>query len=394
MPFTTKMKLFVELVKIYLLKRYSIFESKIFKLIDPYFKLNPFSMDEALRKSFYFGERTKLQAEFDTDVILTEKIIKFLGSKNNRRRKKPLCLYVAFNFPHPPYTVEDPYFSMYDRKSLTNLKPPKLDDKPRFMKLMYEKYRLNELKDSDFKEIRATYYGMITKLDTLIGRIINKLKEVNMYENTAFFFSADHGDYTGDYGLTEKWPNGMQDCLLNVPLIVKIPNLEPVKKINSNLTQTIDIFPTILGIAGIKTKYTHFGKSLIPTIKNEVPIHREAVFAGGGYDTREPQCFEEYLAPEENPIVGVYFDKIDLQNSIPEAACRTQMIRTKNWKLIMRSIKDQGEELYNLETDPEELNNLIDDTRYKNHVDDLKEKLIRFYIKTSDNPPWEHKREF
>lgn len=394
MPFTTKIKLLVELIKIYIFRRYPIFESSIFNLIEPYFKINPFSMDDVLRKSFYFGKRTKLQAEFDTDEILTQKIIKFLDSRRNRRRKKPLCLYVAFSFPHPPYTVEEPYFSMYDRKSVPDLKPVVLDDKPKFMKLMNEKYRLNELQDSDFKEIRSTYYGMITKLDDLIGRIINKLKEVKMYDNTAFFFTADHGDYAGDYGLIEKWPSGMQDSLLHVPLIVKIPNIEPIEGINTNLTQTIDIFPTILEIAGIKTKYTHFGKSLIPIIKNEVSYHRDAVFAGGGYDTREPQCFEEYLAPEENPIAGVYFDKIDLQNSIPETVCRSQMIRTKEWKLVMRSLEEQGEELYNIKNDPDELVNLINDSRYKKQIENMKEQLIRFFIKTSDNPPWEHKREF
>lgn len=59
----------------------------------------------------------------------------------------------------------------------------------------------------------------------------------------------------------------------------------------------------------------------------------------------------------------------------------------------MRSVKEQGEELYNINEDPDELNNLIEDSQYKEQINDLREKLVRFYIKTSDNPPLEHKRE-
>ncbi|NHJ85585.1 MAG: sulfatase-like hydrolase/transferase [Asgard group archaeon] len=393
LPLKTKIKLLWEAFRIYVLKKYSMLESKIFEIMKPYFKNNPFSMDDPHRNSFYFGEKTKLQAEYDPDEMLTERTLKYLGSRHNKRRRKPLCLYIAFWSPHPPYTIEDPYFSMYDRKSIPNPITTNFDDKPKFMKLLHERYRLNELKNDDFKEIRATYYGMITKLDDLIGKIISKFKEIDMYDNTAFFFSSDHGDYAGDYKLTEKWATGMHDSLIHVPLIVKIPGLTPPVNIINGLTQTIDIFPTILEIAKIDTNYTHFGKSLIPIIKNEVSQHRDEVFAAGGYDTREPQCFEHILSSEEHPYIGIYFNKIEMQKTMPEIVCRTQIIRTLEWKLVMRSVKNQGEELYNLKDDPNELNNLINDLKYKEIIENLREKLIRFYIRTSDNPHWSHKRE-
>ena len=75
-----------------------------------------------------------------------------------------------------------------------------------------------------------------------------------IYENSAIFFFADHGDYTGDYGLTEKWPNAFQDCLVNVPLITKIPGIESKGNIYDQLVQTIDLFPTVLNIAQIETQ--------------------------------------------------------------------------------------------------------------------------------------------
>ncbi|TFG11105.1 MAG: DUF4976 domain-containing protein, partial [Promethearchaeota archaeon] len=67
------------------------------------------------------------------------------------------------------------------------------------------------------------------------------------------------------------------------------------------------------------------------------------------------------------------------------------MIRTKMWKLIIRS--EGKEELYDLAYDPQELHNLIDDEAYKSTKINLKEKLLRWYLETSDNPHWKRSRD-
>ena len=137
--------------------------------------------------------------------------------------------------------------------------------------------------------------------------------------------SADHGDYTGDYGLTEKWPNAFQDCLINVPLIIKTPDSHPKNKIIEELVQTIDIFPTVLRIADITTPYTHFGMDLIPLINNEIDVIRQSVFAEGGYNPREPQCFEPVISDRDAPGIGIYYDKTNIpkedQSTVARSAC-------------------------------------------------------------------------
>ena len=70
-------------------------------------KLNPFKEGEKFHKSFYYGERSEEQSH-DFDVNVIQSALEYLDSKPN----KPFCLYVALSFPHPPYTVEEPYFSM------------------------------------------------------------------------------------------------------------------------------------------------------------------------------------------------------------------------------------------------------------------------------------------
>ncbi len=348
-------------------------------------KKNPFPKDHPMRKSFYYGERTQEQSK-DIDYHIIQNALKYLDSKP----KKPFCLYLALGFPHPPYTVEEPYFSMYDRNKVPAPIPPKLDDKPEFMRIIHERYGLDNLKEEDFREILATYYGMITRVDSLFGQILDKLKNIKEYENTAIFFFADHGDYAGNYGLTEKWPNAFQDCLINIPLVAKIPGIKPEKKIYDNLVESIDIFPTIMNIAQISSPYTHFGINLIPLIKGEILNHRKAVFAEGGYNPREPQCLESPIKSQDNPFMGIYYDKTNIPHDNPSTVTRSAMIRTRDWKLIIRN-GTMGE-LYDLMFDPNELNNLIDVGAYSRIISDLKDKLLHWYLNTSDNPHWKKER--
>jgi len=348
-------------------------------------KSNPFPIKHLLRKSFYFGERTQDQAK-DTDFFVIKKAIDYLEDNPI----KPFCLYIGLSFPHPPYTVEEPYFSMYNRDQVPSPIPAILEDKPLFMQLMHKRYGLDKLHETDFREIIATYYGMITRVDYQFGQIIKKLKEVGEYETSAILFFADHGDYEGNYGLTEKWPNAFQDCLINIPLVIKIPKNHQTNLIFDQLIESIDIFPTIMEIADVETKYTHFGKSLIPLIKGKLKTHRDAVFAEGGYNAREPQCFEPVIQDPDAFGWGIYYDKTNIPKDNQSTVARSSMIRTNMWKLIIR---DAGkEELYNIKNDPRELKNLIDSSSHDKIKTELKEKLLRWYLKTSDNANWRRDR--
>ena len=258
------------------------------------------------------------------------------------------------------------------------------------MKLIYERYGLDKLQSEEFKEIIATYYGMVSRVDYLFGELVNNLKERGQYETSAIFMFADHGDYTGDYGLTEKWPNAFQDCLINVPLIIKTPESFQKNKIIEELVQTIDIFPTVLDIADIATPYTHFGIDLIPLINNSIATVRKAVFAEGGYNPREPQCFEPVIPDPKLPGIGIYYDKTNIPKEDPSTVARSVMVRDKSWKLIIR---DKGmEELYDLINDPKECYNLIDKKEHYEKRTEMKEKLLRWYLRTSDNANWVRER--
>jgi arylsulfatase A-like enzyme len=138
---------------------------------------------------------------------------------------KPVCLYLPLGYPHPPYGVEDPWYSAIDREKvpLPLPEPEGWVGKPSLLKGIRERQRLRDWTPERFRELRATYYGMCSRLDTQFGLLMDALREKGVYDDTAIFVFSDHGDFTGDYGLVEKTQNTFEDCLTRVPFLFKPP---------------------------------------------------------------------------------------------------------------------------------------------------------------------------
>ena len=118
---------------------------------------------------------------------------------------KPLCIYLPISYPHPPYGVEEPWYSMIDReKILPRFPTPDWSDKPIMLAGIAKRQRLQSWTEDRWRELQATYYGMCARVDDQFGRVIDALKDKNIYDNSSIFFFSDHGDFTGDYGLVEK----------------------------------------------------------------------------------------------------------------------------------------------------------------------------------------------
>jgi len=343
---------------------------------------NPLPPTHRMYNAHYFG---KAESDPHIDAFIFDEAARYLQTPP----QQPFCLYVASFLPHTPYHVEEPYFSMYARDEVPQPIPARLEDKPHFMRELYRRMGMERLTPEDYREIRAVYYGMVTKLDAQVGKIIRALKAQGLYDETLIIFLSDHGDYAGDYGLPEKWPSDLKDVLVHVPLIVKYPaSAAPAAGVQVNeLTQSLDLFPTVLDLAGIETPYTHFGESLTPVAQGK--HGREAVYAAAGYDEREPQAFERPMKSQDT-LMGQYYHKVNLQNEDPTSVARATMLRTRQWKFIIRSAG--REELYNLQEDPQELTNLIDDPALADVRCRLRDRLLHWYLRTSDNPHWKRER--
>ncbi len=225
---------------------------------------------------------------------------------------------------------------------------------------------------------------MVSRIDDQFGEVVDALKDNDFWDSTATFFFSDHGDYVGDYGLTEKWPSGLEDCLARVPLAIRIPGADP-QPITDALTETIDLTPTILDLAGIDIAHDQFGKSLLPLVRGETTEHRDAVFAEGGHGPQERQSLE--LVDEDADPDYVYYPKGRTQTDDPSAVCKSAMVRTLDWKYISRL--DDTDELYDMQNDPGEMVNLVDRPEHAAIQAELHDRLLRWFLETGDVVPWE-----
>lgn len=312
--------------------------------------------------------------------------IDFIG---NRSHDQPFCIYLPLQYPHPPYAVEEPWFSAIDRSKVPPRVPTPKDWslKPSMLRGIYERQNLRTWTEDRWLELRAVYHGMLARLDHQFGMVVDALKETGLYDDTAVFMFSDHGDFTGDYGLVEKNQNTFEDCLTRVPFVVKPPKQFAVKpRVSDALVELVDFPATVEAITGIVPSHTHFGRSLLPVIAGETDEHRDAVFCEGGRLHGEKQCMElesKGAASRDN----LYWPRVNLQQSEGPEHTKAIMCRTRDYKYVRRLYEE--DELYDLRKDPGELNNRIRDPELSEVLVTLKERLLTHYQETCDVVPHE-----
>ena len=337
-------------------------------------------------KEFYSFDYLPLDCEREevADYVKVKSGIDFLRNRNDD--DNPFFLFLPLLQPHPSYTTHPDFYDMYDPKDIPDLRPPDLDKKPDFYTLIRKYRRLDELSDAFFRKLNAAYLGMISFTDWLLGELMAVMEEKGLFENTVLIVSSDHGDWAGDYGLVEKWPSDYSDTLTRVPLLVKAPGNKAGHVVEGPV-EMFDLMPSVLELAGLSPTHTHFARSFVPQLHGEAEDKDRLVFAEGGYETQEPHVFEgRWNLWNKNPEQdSIYLPKGKLQQEVPESVCRTTMIRSLNHKLIRRT--GGQDELYDLENDPRELENLIDDPGMQETKSDLESAMLDWFMRTSDTVP-------
>jgi len=338
---------------------------------------NPWPADHPLYHTFYYGRRPDGLGP-DHDRLCIDAALQFLASDP----PEPFCLYLALSQPHPEYVVEEPYYSLIDRAKVPLPAPPEHGDKARFMRVLYDLYGTKHMSEKQIRDMIATYWGMVARLDAMLGELLAALEAAGLEDRTAVTVFSDHGDYCGDYGLTEKWWIGFQDCLTRVPLILRAPGM-PARGVLDPLVEMLDIFATLMDLAGIEPQHDHFSRSLLPIWQGRQRRHREAVFAEGGHRPDEAHCLEDLFGP-----TALYYHKTRVQREDPTLLAKSAVIRTERWKYIYRT--GDPDELYDLQADPKELRNLAGRPEHAATESQLRDRLLRWYIETCDVVPLQH----
>lgn len=328
---------------------------------------------------------------YNSDDEAVDAAIRFV---KNRRTEQPLCLFLGLMYPHVPYGVEEPYYSAVDRAKLPlRMKEESCDGKSKMLDAIRSYQELDRYTEEDWDELRAVYLGMCMKVDRQFERLCRGLKEAGIYDDCVIFFFSDHGDFAGDYGVTEKAQSCFEDCLTRVPLLIKPPKWEiPDVGISDAMTELVDFYATAADYAGMMPGRTHFGKSLRPIIRERGRENRDYVFCEGGRNPGETHCDEYHssgpLGPKET---FVYWPKMMAQTD-DEAHAKGTMIRSRDYKYISRITGE--DEFYDLNLDPGELKNRIYDPAYEKEITKLQIEMLRWYQRTGDVVPFSCDRRF
>lgn len=346
---------------------------------------NPYSFEDPKYYSFLYPPIKKEGKDIPLDENIA-RAVEFL--KHRTEEDNPFMLYLPVIMPHPPYNALEQFHNMYDSDKLLDeiIGAAEASGKPSFVELIRKYRRLDELDPEVFAKIYAVYLGMNSYTDFMLGQLLETLDKTGLSENTTVIVCSDHGDWAGNYGLVEKWPNAMDDDLVRVPLLIRSPGNKAGHVVKEQV-EMFDIMPTIMELAGIKANHTHFAHDLVPQLKGAAGDPDRAAFAEGGYDLHEPNCFEGYSGRNDSLLDPqfIYYPKAIQQQDYPGSVCRTAMIRTLSHKLVKRTSGEN--ELYDLQEDPKELKNQYNNESYSEVRLDLESKMLEWYLKTADTVP-------
>ncbi len=337
---------------------------------------NPHKLGDPLYYSFLYDEGGDRRHTADYHNL--QAAIRILERKESDR---PFCIFLPLTYPHPPYSGPQGFHNLYNPDDLPPLRPKNLNGKPSFHAGIRKTYGIENLSEKTLRKIRAVYFGMVSYSDWLLGELLDAIDRTHHADDTALFVFSDHGDYGGDYGLVEKWPSGLEDCLTHIPLLARVPGGANGQTCEE-MIQLFDVMATSLELAGIEARHTHFARSLLPQIHAQPGDQNRAVFAEGGYNIYEPQCFEPSRDPTE-----IYHPKCILEQTEPQTVSRAAMVRTKTHKLILRP--NGRSELYSYRSDPNELHNLYDESSAEGVRSELGRLLAMWYVNTTGIAPFD-----
>ncbi len=227
----------------------------------------------------------------------------------------------------------------------------------------------------------------------MFRRLCDALKEAGEYDNSAIFFFSDHGDYTGDFGIAEKAQNSFEDCLTNVPFLVKPPKgFETDAGISDSLVELVDFYATAMDFAGVQPAHTQYGRSLKGVLRDRGAAVREFVTCEGGRNPDEIHCDEFHAGgPNGTSVFSPYWPRHIAQTD-PDAHAKGFMLRTGDWKLVSRV--NGKDELYDLNADRHELQNIFGRPGTERVVGELKSKQLLWLMQTADAVPFDYDERF
>ena len=284
--------------------------------------------------------RSGLRDDQHKDGKNARQVVRWLEDK--AYGEKPFFIALGLQKPHVPFLAPDKYFDLYpfdrityqpDRPNLWDFLPPSAISK------RYEAFGFELAKENHAlrKEYMQAYHACVSFIDAQLGLVIDSLKKQGLWDDTIIIFTSDHGYHLGDHFIWGKVT--LFDIGAKVPFIVRAPGLSQNGTASEAMVELIDVYPTLADLAELKAPNHLQGISLRPLL---------------GHPDRLGKRKYAYSVVTRGPKNLGY-------------ALRNQNWRYGKWP--------DGEELYNLRTDPQEKNNLAQKDHLKERLEDFRDIL-------------------
>jgi arylsulfatase A-like enzyme len=303
-----------------------------------------------------YGPEKLYEGEY-VDTLLTQKAVEWL----QQERSKPFCMFLWFYAPHAPFYR--PKDMVNDFNGVAIPKPATFDEdvkgypgKPRAVADADDKIGYSEVFSDDprsLEELVKDHYAGVQDNDRNVGAVWQELERQKLAEDTAILLSSDHGFFLGEHHLYDK--RLMYEPSIRVPMMLRYPGQVKAGVRSDKMVLNLDMAPTLLEIAGVPVPSDMQGKSMLPLAEEKPNVA-----------WRKDWLYEYYEYP-------------GFENVRP---CRG--VRTERYKLIHFFLEPQEFELYDLQSDPEERNNLYGKPGYEELTSHLKERLAALRAETHD----------
>jgi iduronate 2-sulfatase len=286
------------------------------------------------------------------DGQVAEQALDVLGKIKN----KPFFLAIGFRRPHLPFSAPKKYWDMYQREKIPLPIPGNSPANiPAYA--LHKSEELRGYKDLGAEPISAEkqrelihgYYASISYTDAQIGKVLAALDRLGLTNNTIIVLWSDHGFHLGEKGLWAKTTNYELDT--RVPLIIAAPGKK--KGVRSDaLVELVDLYPTLAGLSGLQSPDSLEGVSMAPLLTKPDLPWKSAAFS---------QFPRPWIYKGDEPRVMGY-------------AIRTERYRYVEWRNFGTN-EVEATELYDNQTDPREINNIVNAPGNSALVNELKQKL-------------------
>ncbi|QDU41336.1 Arylsulfatase precursor [Maioricimonas rarisocia] len=299
-----------------------------------------------------------------------KKMNRWVEQLKTRPQEKPFFMWFAFTDPHRPYqddTIPEPHTPE------DAVVPPYLPDLP------------------EVRQDLAAYYDEITRLDGVVGNVVEELERQKLTDNTVIVFLSDNGRPFPRCKTT------IYDSGIKTPFIVKWPAQVAAGTVTDSLVSSIDLAPTILEAAGVEPGATFQGVSFLPVLSDPAAEVRDYIFAEHNWHD-----FEDFQRSAHSKRFNyIRTEYTDVPGTPPADAVRSPTYQA------MHDLKAEGkltdaqlnpyvvprpkEELYDLLRDPHELRNLADEPAYAGVLERMRSVLDRWQQETDDTVPAERR---